>query len=157
MRDLRKLLVQPLPPTSRALTHLKLGLLWAFAGAISGRKSPSCLFKLPCLRGPPHAEVLLHAVLHIPMKPSTLPCPACPSQGTAVSWAAGSRASTSGCLEEMSGRCAAAALPKGSPRSRQCLPGPPRVQMTTAKFRVRLVPMPRTELPVVRGDHAPQT
>lgn len=64
-RHLRNLPVQASPPMSRASTHLKLGLLWAFAGGGSfGEGNPThCLFihrvdQPPSVIGPPHAEVL---------------------------------------------------------------------------------------------------
>lgn len=44
-RDLRTLPVQALPPMSRAFTHLKVGLLWAFAGeGHSGKETPHTAF-----------------------------------------------------------------------------------------------------------------
>ena len=44
VRNLRNLVVQAFPSTSRALTHLKLGLFWAFAGGHFWEEMPTLAF-----------------------------------------------------------------------------------------------------------------
>lgn len=44
VRNLRNLVIQAFPATSRTLTHLKLGLFWAFAGDRFWEEMPTLAF-----------------------------------------------------------------------------------------------------------------